>query len=392
VNHLDEREGEKDILFSRREQLLKFFLKTTQMAFIVISFVLLGSCSSPETIKIGLIAGLSGRVADMGIHGRDGAMLAIEEANSQGGVGGRGIELVARNDRQDKLVCREAIADLMAEQVVAVVGPMTSSMALEVVPEINRYKIPTISPTVSSSELANLDDYFFRVIPENSIAAIKTAEYVSLEKNYKNIFVIYDKGNSSYTKSWYMTLKEHYEILGNGKIEGLSYISTNGYDFLELARVISKKKMDCLVILANALDTAMISQQLAKLGVKVPRIASEWALTEDILEYGGKAVEGLEIFHSFDRNSVAPVYLEFKRRFQDRFGYTADFASAYAYNATNILLKALEEGTSAEHMKNFILSNSPYEGVQGKIHFDRYGDAERDYFLLQIDNGKVVTL
>jgi len=371
---------------------LKFFLKTIQIAFICIFFVLLGSCSSPETIKIGLIAGLSGRVADMGIHGRDGAMLAVEESNNQGGVGGRSIELITRNDRQDKLVCREAIAELMAEEVVAIVGPMTSSMAIEVVPEINRYKIPTISPTVSSSDLANLDDYFFRVIPENSTAAIKTAEYIALEKNYKNIVVIYDKGNSSYTKSWYKTLKEHYEKLGNGRIEGLSYISTNGYDFLELARDISEKKMDCLVILGNALDTAMISQQLVKIGVKVPRIASEWALTEDVLEYGGKSVEGLEIFHSFDRNSVAPAYLEFKRRFEDRFGYSADFASAYAYNAMNILLKALEEGTSPEHMKSAILSNSPYDGVQGKIHFDQYGDAEREYYLLQIDNGKVVTL
>jgi branched-chain amino acid transport system substrate-binding protein len=354
--------------------------------------IMMGACSSPETIKIGIIAGLTGRVADLGTAGRDGAILAAEEANSQGGVGGSLIELVIRDDKQDEQECRQAMADLVEEKVVAVVGPMTSSMALVVAPEINRHAIPTISPTVSTSKLAGIDDYFFRIIPVSSDAAIKAAEYTYLKKNYRNIFVVFDAGNSAYTASWYRTLKTHFELLGAGTVEGLSYISSNGADFLKLAETVAEKKADCLVILANALDTAMISQQLAKLGVDVPLIASEWSLTEDLLEYGGQAVNGMVVFHSFNRNDISERYLSFSGRFQERFGYPADFASAYAYNATKILIDAMRDGTSPRQMKKNILDGSPYDGVQTEIHFNQYGDAEREYNLLQIQDGKVITL
>ena len=77
-------------------------------------------------MRIGFLGGLSGRVADLGIGGRNGAILAVEMRNLQGGINGGSIELIAEDDQQDAQVTKQAIAHRLARKVEAVIGPMTS--------------------------------------------------------------------------------------------------------------------------------------------------------------------------------------------------------------------------------------------------------------------------
>lgn len=380
--------SDKPILLGAYNRRIYFFLFT---ALGILLTIFISACSSSEPVKIGLIAGLTGRVADLGVAGRDGALLAIERQNKQGGIDGRPVELVIRDDRHDKETCRQAVNELIEEEVDAIVGPMTSSMAMVIVPEINRYNIPTIAPTVSTAILAHKDDFFFRVIAVSSLAALHSAEHAYKVKGYRRLFVIYDKSNIAYAEPWFTTLKNQFESYGDGIVEVMGYVSKTGYDFLGLAKEIKRKKMDCLVILANSLDSALLAQQLSKVEMDVPLMASEWSLTDKLIEYGGKTVEGMEVFHSFDPNSNDQAYKEFSVRFQKRFGYEADFASAYAYTATTILLRALKKGRGPHYIKQFILNGSQFDGLQGTIRFDRYGDAIRQYSLLKIRNGTITT-
>lgn len=354
--------------------------------------VMVMSCSTSEPVKIGFIAGLTGHVAALGTAGRDGAMLAVEEANLQGGINGRRIELITRDDKQNEDKCKQAIEDLVAKKVVGIVGPMTSAMALVVVPVINKHEIPTISPTVSTGLLADNYDYFFRIIPVSSEAAVKTARYAYLEKNYRKLVVVYDKSNIGYTFPWFEKLKTTFEQFGEGKAEGIDYTSKSGYDFWNLAQTIAEKDLDCLVLLANPLDTALISQQLAKRGMKIPILACEWSLSNELIEFGGEAVEGIVLFHSFDPNSNKQSNLDFNVKFEKRFGYVDNFSSAYGYNAMKILIGALNKDMTAEQVRKSLINDSPYQGVQHEIRFNNYGDAIREYSLLRIEHGKIITL
>ncbi len=53
---------------------------------------------------------MSGRVADLGVAGRNGAMLAIEQRNAAGGIHGRAVELVVKDDEQNPEVAKKAVA------------------------------------------------------------------------------------------------------------------------------------------------------------------------------------------------------------------------------------------------------------------------------------------
>lgn len=63
----------------------------------------LTGCAPPEPIRIGLLAGLSDRGSDFGESVRNGVILAIEQQNEAGGINGRKIELIVRDDGQDKV-------------------------------------------------------------------------------------------------------------------------------------------------------------------------------------------------------------------------------------------------------------------------------------------------
>ena len=59
---------------------------------------LVSGCGPREPVRVGFLGGLSGRVADLGEAGRNGAQIAVEEVNRAGGIDGRQIQLIVRDD------------------------------------------------------------------------------------------------------------------------------------------------------------------------------------------------------------------------------------------------------------------------------------------------------
>lgn len=133
-------------------------------------------------MKIGFMAGLSGRVADLGVSGRNGLILAIEQKNGSGGINGKPLELIVRDDRQDSQRARSSVKELLDDGVELIIGPMTSSMAMSVVKLVNNSDAYLLSPTVTTTDLLNIDDHFLRVISSTKEYGNKSATY-----QYQNI-------------------------------------------------------------------------------------------------------------------------------------------------------------------------------------------------------------
>ena len=108
------------------------------------------ACSPPAPIVLGFVGALSGRVADLGVEGRNGVTLAVELRNKAGGVKGRQVELLAEDDQQNPAMARQAVGKLIDLKVDALIGPMTSAMAMVVVPQVNQAQLVMVSPTVTT--------------------------------------------------------------------------------------------------------------------------------------------------------------------------------------------------------------------------------------------------
>ncbi|MCK4509022.1 MAG: ABC transporter substrate-binding protein, partial [Desulfuromonadales bacterium] len=143
-----------------------------------------------------------------------------------------------------------------------------------------------------------------------------------------------------------------------------------------------------VLLLSNAIDTALLAQQIRKLGSKVALFSSEWASTTDLLSFGGRAVNGMAAFHSFNANSQDARYLSFKEKFTKRFGSAPSFATALAYDAASFLFAGLEKNPSRNGLKEALLSLGSFPGLQSKMAVDKYGDVERKLFLTVIKNSQ----
>lgn len=363
----------------------------SSFASLAIILLLLTSCSDPEPVRVGFLGELTTRASGLSTSGRDGFQLAVEEINARGGINNRPVEGFIQDTRMHKETALNAVRKLAEQKVSVIIGPMTSQTAVTVVGEVNRLEVPMISPTSSTNKLSGLDDYFFRVYYTNAQAAQLLARRIVVQDGMKRIAVIYDLGNKAYTEDWAQHFAEIVEK-HQGSVARIPFELSSDTLFLDIARQAGASQPEAIVILANAVDTAMICQQLTKTGVELPRFATGWSYSDDLIHFGGKSVEGLAVIQSANMQSPASrSAVNFIKAYQGRFSDRPNFPAMHAYDATMIAFEALQKSTDPKTIRRTLLSMPPYQGVQDLLAFDRFGDQTNPtLYLARIIDGKFV--
>src|SRR6056297_2890563 len=111
------------------------------------------SCGSPDPVRIGYVAAITGRLSQLGIDGRNGVEMAVQERNENGGVLGRPVEMIVRDDESTPDVGIAVLNELARDAMVeAVIGPLTSNM-LPAVQSVDDAGVLLFSPIMSTAEL-----------------------------------------------------------------------------------------------------------------------------------------------------------------------------------------------------------------------------------------------
>ncbi len=353
--------------------------------------LILSGCQEPQPLKVGYVGGLTGRVAGLGVAGRDGVQLALEEINRQGGISGRKLELLSRDDQQQAETAKAVTKELIDSGVVALIGPMTSAMAMAMQPLANQHEVVLISPTVTTNRLNDLDDHFFRLTSPLKINAEKTAQY-ALSHGLKTFAVTIETGNVTFTEDWFESFRKPFEA-GGGRIVCVERFKSGAEGgFLEMAKRLLKERPDGVLLLSGAMDAALTAQQIRKLGSQTTLFSSEWAFTSDIINFGGSSVEEMLSFVTYDPSSKAPQHETFLVSFEKRFGYKPSFAAVLAYESMNFLASGLRRNPQRLGLKKVLLETGPFDGLQGPIRMGRFGEAERQTYLGAVRNGQFITL
>lgn len=352
----------------------------------------MAGCADNTPVRIGFMAGISGRVADLGISGRNGAMLAVEQANQAGGINGRPVELLIRDDAQKAEQAQRALRELLAENVAALIGPMTSAMCMAILDQINAAQLVTMSPTCTSTQLSNRDDYFFRVIGSTTEYAEKSAEHQMNALGRRRFAVVYDLGNRDYTESWLTSFRQYAERRGGEIVQVMTFTSGPDVPLANLARSLMRLPADAILIIANSVDTAGLALQLSRHDNRLPIVTSEWSATERLIELGGRAVEGMVLAQYLDRESRYPDYLSFRSAYLKRFGVEPGFAGLAGYDAAKVVLDALHGKPQGQPLKQRLTAIGRFKGAAGVMVFDASGDVQRTTYLTQIREGRFLTL
>jgi len=370
--------------FSRRS------LLQTGLASLVCGLGGLGQTAcTAQRVRLGFLGGLTGPTADLGIAGRDGALLSVERFNQRGGIGGQPVELVEFDDRQQPKELPALVDGIRQARLSGLVGPMTSSVAARWIPLANELRLTTVSPTVTSSDFSGQDDYFFRVCSTTRGYAYISAEHHLKTGGARRLALIRDDSNAAYTRSWTQHFVDRVMTLGGQVVQQAVYTSGMQTEGLTLAleQALSYQP-EALVMVANARDTALLAQLLRKQGSNIPLSAAEWAATDQLLAMGGRAVEQLMVAQYFDPGSTQESFQTFLVAFTGRFGRQPGFAEVAAFDAAAVMLRCLADRLSDETMKQALVRIRQFDGLQQPVVFDASGDAPRPLFVTRVVNGQ----
>jgi branched-chain amino acid transport system substrate-binding protein len=248
-----------------------------------------------------------------------------------------------------------------------------------------------LSPTTSTPELSGQDDFFFRIAYSLVDRAHTLAQHIYQNRNMTRIAVIYDVDNTAYSKAFLEAFASKYQSLGGQLVAQVNFSSKVQPDFIPLVTQLRASNPDGLFIIAADIDTALIAQRTRLMDWPIPLFTTAWAQTETLINNGGQAVEGLEIEIANTLNDQSPDYLDFKTRYQARFGQAPAFGAALGYEAAQVLATALQEtGGQAEGLAQALVGIEDFKGLTETFSFDRYGDVMRPFYLGAIHDGKYV--
>lgn len=362
--------------------------KLSKFGFIALFLSLMLGCSE-ESVKLGFIGGMTGRVADLGTGGRNGVTLAIEEQNARGGINGQPISIVYKDDKQDPVLASSLVKELIDSDVNAIIGPMTSAIATASVEQINKANKVMMACTVTTDRLTGLDDYFIRNVADLSSHASHMGNFIS--QKYPAAIraaAVMDLSNEAYTRAWLEWFQQSYEKNGGKLISTATFNSTKDTAFSDIVLSIMAEKPQVILLSVNAVDAALLIKQIKQVDPNTIIVASNWAGTDRLIQLSGQYAEGTYAPKYVDINSSDPQFLKFKKKYQKRFKASPTFPSIYCYDATRMLLSALMKDRNIERLKANLLNLGEFQGVQGALKIDKHGDGQSKVFISQIKNGQ----
>lgn len=352
----------------------------------------LAACAPKDTtpVTLGFVAGVTGRTADLGAGGRNGVQLAVDETNAAGGIHGRRIDLLVKDSESNAELAKAKVSELLAANVQAIIGPMTSADAVAAAPLATAGNTLMMASTVTTTALSGIDDQFFRVIASTTAHTATMARYLVEKRQARKVNLLVNLGNKAYAQSWADDFSSAMKALGGPPPRRLDYFGNENVNFAALARELVKDKPDAIILITNAVDAAHIADQLVLAGSKAVHVTSEWAGTGKLIELGGVQVEGFIVPQYLDLTSTRPAYIAFREAYQKRYGQPPGFPAVLSYDAARVVLRALAEAQPGETLKQALLRIRHFDGLQGKIDFDNFGDVQSSTFLTEIRDGHYI--
>lgn len=346
-------------------------------------------CSRNEPVKLGILGGLTGQSADVGIAGLNGATLAIEKANREGGINGVPLQLNIADCQHNQELAVSQVKGMIEKGEKIIIAPITSRIAEAVIPVVNASGTILLSSTVTSTDFSGKDDNFLRICGTVDMFAAKSARYHNGKLGKRKAVIIYDDSNSAYTERWMAEFTTAFQESGAKVISAVKFTSGKDRVFLDKARHILGTNADLVVIIANSVDASSITQQLRKISPKISITLAEWAASDRFLELTGKYAEGVYASQFIDRSSSASDYLAFNSEYLQRFGNLPCFIALTTYDATMVAIEALRnKSLHKKPIKERILSMGRFKGLQHLIELDRFGDSHPPVYYSVIRDGK----
>ena len=312
-----------------------------------------------DPIKIGVAGPFTGGSSSMGVSMRDGVRLAADEINKAGGVLGRQLLLVERDDEAKNERGVQIAQELInKEKVTATVGYINTGVALASQRFFQEAKIPVMNNVATGSIITKqfekeAENYIFRNSAHDSIQAPMIVEEAITRRGFKKVAILADSTNYGQLG------REDLEKALNAKgVKAVAVEKFNIKDVDMTAQLLKAKEAGADVVLTYAIgpELAQIANGMTKLGWKVPMVGS-WTLSmANFIDNAGPGGEGARMPQTFIQEPTTPKRQSFIVSYLKAFNpknsrIDSPVSAAQGYDSIYLLAAAIKQANSTDGPK-----------------------------------------
>ena len=360
-----------------------------------------GKAEAP-TIRVGVVAELTGDIPAVGASCKNAAEMAVKEVNDAGGleVGGNKykVDLFIEDNAGKADQSASAAQKLITQNnVVAIIGPNASRYAIPASEIAESSKVVLITPW-STNPKTTLDartgapkKYVFRSCFIDPFQGRVVAKFAMDNLKAKKAAVLYDVA-SEYNKGIAEFFKQTFEQIG-GQVVAFETYTTGDKDFSAQLTKIKETNPDVIFLPNYYSEVPLQIQQAHRLGITAPFLGSDSWGSADLLKLGGQDLEGYYFSTHYAADAATPIATKFITAYKAKYGSTPDDVAALTYDAFGLLWTALKNAGKVDRqaVRDALAKVPQYEGVTGNMKFQEgSGDPIKSAVILQIKNGQFV--
>lgn len=355
--------------------------------------------ASGDTIKVGLLAPLTGDVSVYGIAVANGASLYIKQVNEAGGINGKQIELIQMDEQGDATQAVNCFTQMVDQGITALIGDVTTTPTLAVVAATQDYNMPMVTASATAEAVtydAETDTVYqnvFRTTFTDPFQGVKMGDYATDKLGYTRAAVIYQIG-ADYNEGLATNFESEFAANG-GEIVASETYSAGDVDFRTQLTTILAANPEVVYCPNYYEDVGQILSQAESVGLTVPFLGGDgW---DGVTQYA--TAEQLDGCY-FCANYATGSNPDFESAYETEYGesYPNGFAPL-GYDAAMTVcygLQAAEEAgleVGSDEYKQAVIDGikgGEIEGVTGTFTFDDHNDPVKTAAILSFENGEAV--
>lgn len=354
-----------------------------------------GNLDTSNPITIAVAGPMTGDNSEYGIGFANAAKLMAEKWNTDGGCLGREVKIVEYDDKNTSeeatTIAQKIVSD--KDNIAGVIGHFASGVCMTAAPIYQENGVIEISPSSSHPDYSSIGDYIFRnntVISKEGGASVDIAVNDLGKKKIGIISIMTDWGTN--------TSKIITDIIDGMSDKGVSVVAheevmEGSDDYSAAIAKLNEAGAEAVICCGMYNLVAPVAKQYKQVNPDVAIIAFSNAYSQQLLELGGSAVNGVCFPVIFFADSDDPEVKSYVQQYTDVYGSAPSALTSQAYDSVGMLLTAIEAaGTTESDKVKDALYNVDYPGVTGQTKFDATGDVDKAFVKVTIEDGKFVKM
>lgn len=343
-----------------------------------------------DTVKVAIVAEITGGGAPSGTMFRDGVLLGIDDINAKGGILGKTIEVTVHDTQTDPPTSVAVMRRVVNDKPFAVFGTVYSSSTVANMVIAQRAGVPQISGSESAIIVSKGNDNIFLTSFSQEMGFKKLVHWLVKGLNADKIGLVYV--NNAFGIGGREVFIRYLDELGKKLVADIS-TEVQQADFTAELTEVRNAGVTHLMVYSHEEENARLMIQMRKMGLDIQAVGDNLCATTTIAA-GGDAINGAKCHVPGTPKSPVPAMLEVGKKFQAKYGRYPDHNGFKGYIGIHLLKAAVERVGAWDqqkvrdclHENLFAVEDEP--GLLTDAYMLANGDADRGSFIVEVKNGE----